>query len=137
MVFKENNVVREQIFTIKELESFSGIKAHTIRIWEQRYNLLQPERTDTNIRRYTDTDLKKLLNISLLLNTGVKISAIAKMDDQTMRDAILKSQMKSDNEYHHLHILKIAMLNYDEILFNSVIDPHIEKFGLERTFVEF
>jgi DNA-binding transcriptional MerR regulator len=136
MVFQENNVVREQIFTIKELESFSGIKAHTIRIWEQRYNLLQPERTDTNIRRYTDTDLKKLLNISLLLNTGVKISAVAKMDDQEMRDAILKSQLKTDNEFHHLHILKIAMLNYDEPLFNSVIDPHIEKFGLEKTFVE-
>ena len=64
---RENNVVREQVFTIKELESFTGIKAHTIRIWEQRYNLLHPDRTDTNIRRYTDNDLKRLLNISLLI----------------------------------------------------------------------
>jgi DNA-binding transcriptional MerR regulator len=128
--------VREQIFTIKELESFSGIKAHTIRIWEQRYNLLKPDRTDTNIRRYTDQDLKKLLNISLLLNMGYKISGIAKLSDTQIQDTILKSQVDHGADQHHQHVLKIAMLNYDELLFNSVIDPYVAQYGIERTFVE-
>lgn len=136
MVLMENNVVREQVFTIKELESFSGIKAHTIRIWEQRYDLLKPERTDTNIRRYTDTDLKKLLNISLLLNLGFKISNIAKLNDAQIQEEILKSQSHGEADQHHQHILKIAMLNYDEVLFNSVIDPYIQQNGIEKTFVE-
>lgn len=128
--------MREQIFTIKELESFSGIKAHTIRIWEQRYNLLKPDRTDTNIRRYTDQDLKKLLNISLLLNMGYKISGIAKLSDTQIQDTILKSQVDHGADQHHQHVLKIAMLNYDELLFNSVIDPYVAQYGIERTFVE-
>ncbi len=136
MVLVENKVVREQVFTIKELESFSGIKAHTIRIWEQRYNLLKPDRTDTNIRRYTDHDLKRLLNISLLLNLGYKISGIAKLSDTEIQDAILKSQINHGADQHHQHVLKIAMLNYDEILFNSVIDPFVAQNGIEKTFVE-
>ena len=136
MVLEENKVVREQVFTIKELESFSGIKAHTIRIWEQRYNLLKPDRTDTNIRRYTDHDLKRLLNISLLLNLGYKISGIAKLSDTEIQDAILKSQINHGADQHHQHVLKIAMLNYDEILFNSVIDPFVAQNGIEKTFVE-
>ena len=136
MLLVENKVVREQVFTIKELESFSGIKAHTIRIWEQRYNLLKPDRTDTNIRRYTDHDLKRLLNISLLLNLGYKISGIAKLSDTEIQDAILKSQINHGADQHHQHVLKIAMLNYDEILFNSVIDPFVAQNGIEKTFVE-
>jgi DNA-binding transcriptional MerR regulator len=136
MVLMKIKVVREQVFTIKELESFSGIKAHTIRIWEQRYNLLKPDRTDTNIRRYTDQDLKKLLNISLLLNLGYKISGIAKLSDSEIQDTILKSQVVQGADQHHQHVLKIAMLNYDEILFNSVIDPFVAQNGIQRTFVE-
>lgn len=134
---KENNVVREQVFTIKELESFSGIKAHTIRIWEQRYSLLQPDRTDTNIRRYTDKDLKRLLNIALLIGLGHKISNISKMTDQEVKDVIIQSNdQKNGTESHHQHVLKIAMLNYDEQLFSSVIDNYIESKGLSSTFVE-
>ena len=136
MVLMKIKVVREQVFTIKELESFSGIKAHTIRIWEQRYNLLKPDRTDTNIRRYTDQDLKKLLNISLLLNLGYKISGIAKLSETEIQDTILKSQVVQGADQHHQHVLKIAMLNYDEILFNSVIDPFVAQNGIQRTFVE-
>ena len=67
-------------FSIKNLEHISGIKAHTIRIWEKRYNLLSPERTDTNIRRYSLDSLRKLLNITLLYSNGVKISKIAKLN---------------------------------------------------------
>jgi len=137
VVYRKNNVVREQVFTIKELESFTGIKAHTIRIWEQRYNLLHPDRTDTNIRRYTDNDLKRLLNISLLIGLGHKISNIAKMTEQEVKDIILKVNDKDNGpDNHHQHVLKIAMLNYDENLFSNVVDSYIEAKGLSATFVE-
>ena len=67
--------------TIKDLERLTGVKAHTIRIWEQRYNLLTPERTDTNIRTYSDNELKKLINVSFLINNGYKISKISNLSD--------------------------------------------------------
>jgi DNA-binding transcriptional MerR regulator len=66
----------ENVFSIKDLENISGVKAHTIRIWEKRYNLLQPKRTETNIRHYDLHNLQKLLNISFLNNNGFKISKI-------------------------------------------------------------
>lgn len=125
-----------QEFTIKDLESFSGIKAHTIRIWEQRYGLLAPERTDTNIRKYTDRDLKFLLNVSLLINLGYKISQIAQLSDDAIRELIHQhtSKLQPDQQVHHM--LKISMLNYDEALFNEVIEKNINENGLERTFKE-
>jgi DNA-binding transcriptional MerR regulator len=68
-------------FTIKDLENLSGIKAHTIRIWEQRYTFLKPRRTDTNIRYYNNEELKTLLNVALLNKYGFKISHIDKMNE--------------------------------------------------------
>jgi MerR family transcriptional regulator, light-induced transcriptional regulator len=128
--------MKMQEFTIKDLESFSGIKAHTIRIWEQRYGLLAPERTDTNIRKYTDRDLKFLLNVSLLINLGYKISQIAQLSDDAIRELIHQhtSKLQPDQQVHHM--LKISMLNYDEALFNEVIEKNINENGLERTFKE-
>jgi DNA-binding transcriptional MerR regulator len=76
-------------FTIKDLENLSGIKAHTIRIWEQRYNFLKPERSDTNIRYYSNIELKKVLNIALLNKYGYKISHIDKMGDKELNEKIL------------------------------------------------
>ena len=126
--------MRTQEFTIKDLESFSGIKAHTIRIWEQRYGLLNPDRTDTNIRKYTDKDLKALLNIGLLNNLGYKISKIAQMSEFEIHDVIRKQAENGNPNEQQLHLLKIAMLNYDEALFSSVLDPQIEKLGLEQAY---
>lgn len=128
--------MKMQEFTIKELESFTGIKAHTIRIWEQRYGLLSPDRTESGIRKYTDRDLKFLLNVSLLSNLGFKISSIAQMSEDEIREAIQSHASRDQSEHHLLHILKISMLNYDEDLFNSVIEESIQKSGLERTFKE-
>jgi DNA-binding transcriptional MerR regulator len=128
--------MKMQEFTIKDLESFSGIKAHTIRIWEQRYGLLAPDRTDTGIRKYTDKDLKFLLNVSLLANLGYKISAIAKMSDEEIRRIISEQATQSHTEQHKFHVLKISMLNYDEELFNSVFEEHLNQFGMEATFRE-
>ncbi len=134
---RKAKIVREQIFTIKELESFTGIKAHTIRIWEQRYGLLTPERTETNIRRYTDQDLKRLLNISLLINAGMKISNISKLSEEQVRMSILEMHTnKEQQESHSLHVLKIAMLNYDENMFSKIIDQQIADRGLSETFTK-
>lgn len=126
--------MKAQEFTIKELESFTGVKAHTIRIWEQRYGLLAPDRTDTNIRRYNDRDLKKLLNISLLNSLGYKISAISKMSDNDIATEIAKHNAVNPGDTHRMNSLKVAMLNYDEMLFDEIVDGHIEKYGLELTF---
>jgi DNA-binding transcriptional MerR regulator len=128
--------MKMQEFTIKDLESFTGIKAHTIRIWEQRYGLLAPDRSDTNIRKYTDKDLKFLLNVSLLSNMGYKISQIAQLSENSMRELITKHVATEQPEQHFLHMLKISMLNYDEALFNEVVEKHISDHGLERTFKE-
>ena len=78
--------------TIKDLERLTGVKAHTIRIWEQRYFLLTPERTDTNIRTYSDNELKKLINVSFLIKHGYKISKIAKLTDIETNNIIGKTK---------------------------------------------
>ena len=123
-----------QEFSIKDLENYTGIKAHTIRIWEQRYGLLSPDRTGTNIRKYTDQDLKYLLNVSLLINCGFKISQIAGMSEDEIRSAVNERALSDQREHHVLHALKIAMLNYDEALFHTVIDAQVEEHGLENTY---
>ena len=106
-------------FSIKDLENLSGIKAHTIRIWEKRYNLLAPERTDTNIRSYTIESLRKLLNITLLYNNGHKISKIATYSDPDIIDhsRALVSDMASKNQF--INDMKIAMLNFDQLHFEA------------------
>lgn len=125
-----------QEFSIKDLENFSGVKAHTIRIWEQRYKLLSPDRSDTNIRKYSDKDLKLLLNVSLLNSLGYKISKIAEMDEQEINRIIAENTKTDKDENHMMHVLKIAMLNYDEALFNTVCEPYISAHGLEKTYGE-
>ncbi|WP_340065428.1 MerR family transcriptional regulator [Ascidiimonas aurantiaca] len=110
-----NNVKKH--FSIKDLENLTGIKAHTIRIWEKRYNLLQPERTSTNIRSYPLSSLQKLLNITLLYNHGYKISKIAKIEEE--RIPVLVRQIISENSVksHSINAFKLAMINFDQTLF--------------------
>lgn len=106
-------------FSIRDLENLSGIKAHTIRIWEKRYGLLSPERTETNIRTYSVESLQKLLNITLLYNNGYKISKIARIPEEdiplTVREIVAKSSVKS----HAINALKLAMMNFDQGLFHQ------------------
>lgn len=116
----------KSIFSIKDLENFSGVKAHTIRIWEKRYNLLSPERTETNIRNYSLDSLKKLLNISLLNSEGVKISKIASYDDKAFKEALNQTISEKVNKNNFTNKLKIAMLNFDVILFEEAYSQ-IEK----------
>ena len=126
--------MKQQEFSIKELESFTGVKAHTIRIWEQRYGILSPERSDTNIRKYTDKDLKILLNVSLLNSLGHKISAIAKMSEDEITEIISKHSSPEHTDHKMMHTLKMSMLHYDESSFNGFVDPFIAEHGLEAAF---
>ncbi|MDG5493053.1 MerR family transcriptional regulator [Psychroserpens sp. SPM9] len=104
-------------FSIKDLENLSGIKAHTIRIWEKRYNLLEPERTDTNIRYYSLSNLQKLLNISYLNNNGYKISKIAAIESSEIQDLVRDVAQKDVTNSHTLSTFKLAMINFDQKLF--------------------
>jgi DNA-binding transcriptional MerR regulator len=105
-------------FSIKDLENLSGVKAHTIRIWEKRYDLLQPERSDTNIRTYNIENLQKLLNVSLLVGNGFKISKLAKMSQDEVYHNVKSSSIESASNAQHINAFKLAMLNFDQELFD-------------------
>ena len=96
-------------FSIKNLENLYGIKAHTLRIWEKRYNLLEPDRTDTNIRRYSLESLKRLLNVTLLYNHGIKISKIAGLSDEEIPELVRSIALKSNSEQVSINAFKRAM----------------------------
>ena len=110
--------MKKSTFSIKNLENLSGIKAHTLRIWEKRYNLLQPERTDTNIRRYSLESLKRLLNVTLLYNHGFKISKIASLNEDEIPELIRSIALKSNSEQVAINAFKLAMINFDYELFD-------------------
>ncbi len=124
-------------YTIKDLERLSGIKAHTIRIWEQRYNLLNPDRTDTNIRLYNDQELKILLNISLLIRHGGKISHLVKLNQDEICKRIqdmVQHPVSIDHFFEaQTDSLVIAMIELDEARFEKVISTSSLKYGFEQT----
>ncbi|TXE07055.1 MerR family transcriptional regulator [Seonamhaeicola algicola] len=113
-------------FSIKDLENLTGIKAHTIRIWEKRYNLLAPDRTDTNIRTYSITSLQKLLNISFLNNNGYKVSKIAKLTDEEIPVKVREIASRAKVEDHAINAFKMAMINFDQVLFYNTYNNLIE-----------
>jgi MerR family transcriptional regulator, light-induced transcriptional regulator len=121
-------------YTIKDLERLSGIKAHTLRIWEQRYNILKPSRTDTNIRYYSNNDLRKILNISMLNSNGSKISKIAKMEDDSIVAEVEKIVSTYKNESDQVDGLVLSMVEYDELKFEKIVSNCIAHFGFEKTF---
>lgn len=122
-------------FSIRDLEHLSGIKAHTIRIWEQRYELIQPKRTDTNIRYYDDHDLKLILNVALLKENGVKISKIAEMTESDMQREVIKLTERNLRYPEQIHSLTIAMVDLDEERFEKIISSNILKLGFEKTMI--
>ncbi len=122
-------------FGIKDLENLSNVKAHTIRIWEKRYNLLEPDRTDTNIRKYNLENLKKLLNVAYLYNSGHKISKIASLDASEIQALIKKSINGLDSEYV-LNIFKSAMFEFDGELFDNTLEKLLEKKSFREVFAE-
>lgn len=120
-------------YSIKDLELMSGIKAHTLRIWELRYNILKPERTGTNIRYYNSADLRRILNISILNKNGYKISNIADLSDEIIVQEVekfLNNYLKEDNKIESLYI---SLLDLNEDRFESTINNSIQNFGFENT----
>jgi len=123
-----NNV--KQSFSIRDLENLSGIKSHTIRIWEKRYNLLSPERTDTNIRTYDLSNLQKLLNVTLLYNNGLKISKIAKIPESDISLRVRELVAKNSAKNHAINAFKLAMMNFDHAMFQKTYNSLLS----ERSF---
>jgi len=124
------------VYSIKDLENLSGIKAHTLRIWEKRYNLIDPHRTKTNIRYYTDDDLKRILNVSVLYRHGIKISSIARLSDLELREEIFRVTSTSDSSDSVINSMVLSMIDLDEYKLEAMIDKSINKIGFKSTVTE-
>jgi DNA-binding transcriptional MerR regulator len=121
------------VYSINDVEKLCGIKAHTIRIWEKRYAIIQPRRTETNIRYYLDEDLQKILNISLLNRNGYKISKISIMSDGEIKRIVSELSDVALESEDNLDALMHAMLELDEFKFNKILDHNIDSNGFETT----
>jgi MerR family transcriptional regulator, light-induced transcriptional regulator len=121
------------VFSIKDLENFSGIKAHTIRIWEKRYKILEPDRTDSNIRTYSEAELKKILNVAYLNRNGLKISKIAGLDEDELTQQVITVSSKNDDPDQNFQPGKILMsaIRFNEELFKEALSPFIKLHGIE------
>ncbi|MBW6497632.1 MAG: MerR family transcriptional regulator [Bacteroidales bacterium] len=120
-------------YSINDLEKITGIKAHTIRIWEKRYNVVSPKRTPTNIRYYNDEDLLKLLNISTLNKHGFKISDIVSMPTEEICEKITDISRSSTDFESQINSLTVAMIELNEDAFEKVLSSTILKIGFEKT----
>lgn len=129
-----NNIKNK--FSIKDLENLTGIKAHTIRIWEKRYNLLQPKRTETNIRYYDLANFQKLLNVSYLNNNGYKISKIATIEEHKIPILVREIASKNNMESHAINAFKLSMLNFDQALFYNTYESLLKEKAFDEIFYE-
>ena len=129
-----NNI--KNTFSIKDLENLSGIKAHTIRIWEKRYNVLEPMRTDTNIRYYDLSCLQKLLNITLLHEYGYKISKISKMPAEKIPLLVSEIVSSKSAKNHAISAFKMAMMNFDQTLFFKTYNELLSEKSFKEIFFD-
>lgn len=129
-----NNI--KSVFSVKDLENLSGIKAHTIRIWEKRYDLFSPNRDENNIRSYDSNDLKRILNIAFLNNFGYKISKISKLSEQEIVSLTQKIYSEKTESSFAISKLKLAMFNFDAKLFHETYDKLLETKEFEAIFYE-
>jgi|LakMenE18May11ns_1017448.scaffolds.fasta_scaffold9958905_4 DNA-binding transcriptional MerR regulator len=123
-------------FSITDLERLSGIKAHTIRIWEKRYQVFDPDRKETNVREYSVNDLKKVLNISYLNALGYKISRIVNTSDKEVREIITRNVNHNHDFPFYLNQCKLAMYNFDKVLFTEICNELITKHGFETVYIK-
>lgn len=124
------------IYSIRDLEKLTGIKAHTIRMWEQRYGIVAPARTPTNIRYYTDDHLRHLFNVAILNRNGVKISKLAKMSPDEVADMSAElTQARGDNN-SQIEALTLAMIDLDESAFEVVYSTYVRERGFEQAMME-
>jgi len=127
------------VFSIKDLENFSGIKAHTIRIWEKRYKILEPDRTESNIRTYSETELKKILNVAYLNRNGLKISKIARLDEDELTQQVMTVSSRHDDLDQNFQPGKILMsaIRFNETLFKEALSPFIKRQGIENAYSKY
>ena len=127
------------IFSIKDLENFSGIKAHTIRIWEKRYRILEPDRTDSNIRTYSEAELKKILNVAYLNRNGLKISKIARLNEDELTQKVMSLSSSNDNPDNDFQPGKILMaaIRFNEELFKESLSNFTKLRGLEESYIKY
>jgi len=123
------------IYSIRDLEKLSGVKAHTIRIWEKRYRIILPKRTPTNIRYYSDEDLKKLLNIAVLNRNGYKISKIAVLNEDFIVDQVVNITKDTGNSSSQIESLMMTMFELDENKFEKILSRLILQLGFEETII--
>lgn len=121
------------VYSIKDIEKLSGIKAHTIRIWEKRYDFITPHRTNTNIRYYTDEELKKILNVAVLKRHGIKISHIAKLSQLELKEEILRVTSSSGSNDTLVDSLVLAMIDLDDYKLEAIIEKSISSGGFQNT----
>ena len=121
-------------YSIKDLEGFTGIKAHTLRIWEKRYHVLKPQRTSTNIRTYDDEDLKRILNISILNRHGYRISDIIKLSEKEICEKVMQLSQRCADTHSQIENLLIAMIEMNEEIFHQSFNQSVLKSGFEDTF---
>lgn len=124
------------VYSINDIEKLSGVKAHTLRMWEKRYNLLTPRRTETNIRYYLDSDLQFLLNVAFLNKRGIKISKIASMSPEDIKRKVAEFSDVDIKFESQLDSLTLAMFEFDEYNFNKILDHNIQQKGFKDTMLE-
>ena len=120
-------------YSIKDLEYLSGIKAHTIRIWEKRYKLLAPERSDTNIRFYSNEDVRRILNVAQLVKSGYKISNVALFDDAKLQTEVLRQNKNLLDPDKNMDQLLLLTLNMDTLGFDRLLNEIIQENGFSKT----
>ena len=129
-----NNIQTE--FSIKDLENLTGIKAHTIRIWEKRYNLLEPSRSDTNIRSYNLESFQKLLNVTFLNKNGYKISKISKLKENEIPVLVREIASRGNQKHHAINAFKLSMMNFDQTLFFNTYSNLLENNSFRDIFYD-
>lgn len=123
-------------FTIRDLENLSGIKAHTIRIWEQRYSFLRPKRTETNIRYYSNEELKVILNVALLNKYGYKISQIDRMTEPELKQKVLSLNSAEAVQDRVINELIQAMIDMNMEQFEQSLEGFIFTRGIDKTITQ-
>ncbi len=123
-------------YSIRELEKLSGIKAHTIRIWEKRYSIVEPQRTHSNIRFYSDEDLKRIINVSMLTTHGYRISTVADMSESELYTKVTELSQTNGHAEIHIEALISSMLDMDEEIFEEKLSSLEDKFGFEGAITE-
>ena len=130
---KASKILTMTFYSIKDMEHLSGIKAHTIRIWEKRYGLLDPDRSDTNIRSYSDKDVRRILNVAMLVKNGYKISAVALFDEQRLQLEVIRINRNSTEPDKNIDQLLFLTVNLDTFGFETLMNLIISQNGFKKT----